>query len=70
MKNKRMGRPWEQCVDTSFLWDPWNPMFPVSRLFCVLMVLQHVLVSDGCRGQEGGNPLLPLFGVKTQDDPD
>lgn len=45
-------------------------MFPVSRLFCVLMVLQHVLVSDGCRGQEGGNPLLPLSGVKTQDDPD
>lgn len=29
-------------------------MFPVSRLFRVLMLLQHVPVSDGCRGQEGG----------------
>lgn len=27
-------------------------MFPVSRLLCVFMLLQHVPVSDGCRGQE------------------
>lgn len=59
MKNKRMGKPWEQCVAINFLWDPWNPMFSVSRLFFVLMLLQHV--PDGCRG-------LPLFRVK--DDPD
>lgn len=45
-------------------------MFPVSRLFCILMLLQHLPVSDGCMEQGRKGALLSLFRVKTQDDPD